>query len=232
MKKNLLKIIAAIGAVSMLMFFYCVFCGNIFDSIEAKKEITEYISENYPDENYEISSASYDFKMKDYTCQIIDPNSEDRSFTATYSSDGSITDTYDCIDDMTNTLSRLNNALYDATEPILRKYIRGSEYIYCRLKDFEVLDTSRLYLDMPCDPKNMEVETELIAWLDSNPDKAFKRLKKIAKELQNKGYRIDYYSFFLDYGDEFDQYSLVPKEKLLNAQSMSDLKDYISQDMD
>lgn len=227
MKKKALKITAAAAAVLIIVFIlsiYNAFCGNIFSAMYAKNQIEKYIDKTYPDNNYDISDAKFNFKFGEYNCRITDPDSADGSFTATYESDGNITDSYKNVTDLDNTLMRLDDEFRKDIEPLLDRYFdeNGKEFGFGTVIEDKEADKSKLYLDMKADPKNMPIKTYIVVSFESNSNKSLGRIQTIAKDLKTLGYRIDYYSFF----DNDNYFQYVPTQELLDAASIADLVEY------
>lgn len=230
MKKKYLKMIAAVSAILLIisiLFIYNAFCGNIFSAMYAKGQIEKYIDKTYPNNDYEISDAVYNYKFSEYYCQITDPNSEDGSFTATYGDDGIISDSYTDVTSLDNTLMRLEDGFRKDVEPILDRYFKDEdEFGFGTIIEGKNIDKSKLKLDMKFDPKNMPIDTYIVASFKSAPEKTLGRIQEIAKDLKALGYRIDYYVFF----DDGNYFEYVPTEELLKASEISELTKYTDTD--
>lgn len=226
MKKKIVKIMAAVVAGILIigvLFVYNAFCGNIFSALYAKHQIEQHINKNFANNSYKISNAQYEFKMGLYFCSIIDPNSEDGSFTASYSR-GEVYDDYKImVTEKQNTLMRLDEGFRYDVEPILDKYLTEPDFGYGTLihGDNEV-DMSKLSLDMTFDTKNMPIETYIVVVMHSYEATSFDKIKTLMSGLQGLGYRIDYCEYF----DGKDWYENVPTEKLLEAESSAELAKY------
>ena len=236
-KSNIaLRILAAAGGLliaAVVLFFYNAFCGNFISGMYYKNKVVKYISETYPDKDYRVSDYSYNFKDGSYWFDIIDPDSEDGCFTAAYSDyEGCVTDTYDRVTHLTNTLERLDLGFRKEVDPIIDKHLQTKErtengnyisgefgYSTCMVDDsFYDYESDndylrdKIYLDMPFDAKNMPLPTKIYVNLHGNREQAFRRTKEIANELKSLGYRIDYYDFATDESDGNNEiaYEMIP----------------------
>lgn len=225
--KKIGKIVAATVAFLLIMgvlFVYNAFNGNIFSAMYAKYQIERYINTKFTDNAYEISNAQYELKTGLYTCNIIDPNSADGSFTASYSG-GEVYDDYDImVMEMQNTIIRLDEGFRYDVEPILDKYITEPDFGYGTIfySDDSEIDTSKLSLDMTFDTKNMPVETCIVAVMKSNETTSFDKIRQIISDLQGMGYRIDY----CEYSDNNHCYENVPTDELMAAENSAALAAY------
>lgn len=181
MNKKVLKIAAALMAALLtvgVLFFYNAFCGNVFSAMYAKKQIEKHIENKFAGNNYEITDAQYSFKMGNYICHIVDPCSEDGSFSASYSG-GEVYDDYELrVTQRQNTLMRLDMGFRDDVDKILDKYLSEPEFGYGTViyGDSEI-DTSMLSLDMTFDTKNMPLETCIVVSMRSGTDVSLDRIK-------------------------------------------------------
>lgn len=250
-KKLYLRISAVVTAFFMIAGYaglMDMLCGNPIILLKANIAINQHISETYSDKNFKISNVSYNLKNGRYGCNVTDPDSEDTAFEVTYKNDndhlllryfcgGKVYDTYEKdVLGLNNTFERLNKEFKNEVGSILDKYEQENdkriyeeyenEYIFCGINEESDVDRSKLYLDMPCNAKNMPCETYIYAKLYSVPIVAFARVKEIAVDMDSSGYRIDYYDISIEYGDELDYYEHIPRETLLDAQSIADLKEY------
>lgn len=226
--KKALKITAAVTAVLLIagiLWVYNSFCGNIFSAMYAKSQIEKYIDEAYPNNDYEVGDAGYNFKFGEYHCKITDPDIQDGSFNATYGSNGSITDDYEeAVKNLGNTIYRLDDGLRKSLEPLIASYFDEDEqeFGFATVIGDKEVDRSRLYLDMKFDVKNMPMETYIYGSLNGNSQKGLDRMKKMAEDLKVMGYRIDYYSF----SNDIDYFDNVPVDELLNASNVDALQKY------
>lgn len=229
-KKRIFKIAAAVVALLMiagLLFVYNASCGNIFSALYAKHRITAYIAQTYPHNSYQISAADYDFKTGGYSCRITDPDSEDKSFYATYSYGGDIDDTYDMAMDKEYTLMRIEQDFRDALDPLIDSELKEDEnerefgFATIFFGDKEI-DRSRVQYDMTADPKNMPVETCVVLSLDGDETHSLQRVRQLAHKLASFGYRIDFY----EYSNDVDYFEPIPTDRLLAAQSPADLAEF------
>ena len=257
MKKNHFNRIAAgcgaLALIGIVLFYYFAFNGNPFAVSLYQPKIETYIEKNYPGHEYKISYSFYDFKNYNYYYDVTDPDSEDGSFLAYYDH-GTVYDTYEeDVQNMGNTLSRLNQGFHKKVDPIVDSYldkktknnymtaewgsatVRVDEELYLTdgLKDKHILD--ELYPDMPFDPKNMPLPTGIFVKLNTDHLQSFQRVQEIAKDMASRGYRIDYYSYSCDENSNgYDNsnylgysYKNIPVSVMLSAKSPADLEPYL-----
>ncbi len=227
MNKKALKIAAAFGAALLaagVLFVYNAFCGNIFSAVYAQNCIEKHIENKFTDNNYEISNARYSFKTGGYNCQIVDPNSEDGSFSASYFG-GEVYDNYEIrVIQKQNTLTRLDMGFKDDVSKILDIYISEPEFGYGTViyGDSDI-DTSMLSLDMTFDTKNMPLKTCIVISMCSNQQVSLNRIKEIMNNFKNMGYRIDYCKYFDGDGNCYES---IPVDELIQFTGTTDLEKY------
>ena len=89
------KIPAIVIPLLIILIFFLPFGNPISDFIVTKRS-ESYIAENYPDTDYTVEDASYDFKTGNYYVNIISPSSPDSGFTVYSDTKGNIGyDTYE-----------------------------------------------------------------------------------------------------------------------------------------
>lgn len=233
--KKAIKIAAAIVAVLLIvlvLFIYNAFCGNPFSAMYAKHQITQYINRTYPDSGYQISFAEYSFKDGKYSCEIIDPDSPDGNFTATYMGQGAVDDSYDLsVTQKENILYRLETGFRNEIDPMIDKYLitqsndeeTNSEFGFGTVMGLnKELDRSALYRDMTFDVKDMPIPTLIVICLRTDDETSLNRVRQMAQDMQKAGYRIDYYSFTTDQY----AYEEVPTDVLFEAQKAEELAGY------
>ena len=108
---KLFKAMAAIIAFAMiagLLWFAFALNGNPVSYALAKKNAEAYTKENYP--GYVVNSVAYNFKLGNYTAEIVKPDSEDCHFMASFGLDGKYqNDNYESsVVKGHNTMARLN----------------------------------------------------------------------------------------------------------------------------
>ncbi len=243
--KLILKILAAVAALMIIGFIfllYNAFNGNFISGMYYKAKVDKYIAETYPDKNYTVSDYSYDFKTGNYYFAVTDPDSEDGCFRAYYSDyEGKVVDTYGEVLNLSNTLLRLEHEFREI-DPLIEKHLDTKEkvingefisgefgYATCMIGDcdYEYLK-DKLYLDMPADPQNMPLPTEVVLVLNSDGNESLRRIREMAAELKQLGYRIDYY----DFSTSDKPYEMVPVGRLLAAQSIDELEEFVMPDYD
>ncbi len=237
--RKILAGVAGLFIIGSILMFYNAFNGNFITGMYYKSKVDKYIAETYPDKNYEVSSYSYEFKTGEYYFAVIDPDSEDGCFKAYYINYGkTVVDTYnDDVLHLNNTLMRLEKELRKELDPLIDSHLDTKEknvdgeyvggefgYATCMIGDcdYDYLK-DKLYLDMQVDVKNMPLPTEICVVLRSDGNSSFRRVKEMAIELKTLGYRIDYY----DFSTNDKPYEMIPVGRLLDAQSIDDLEEFV-----
>ena len=86
----------------------------------------------------------------------------------------------------------------------------------------------KLTLDMKAIPKNMPIPTQIVLSFHTDEAESFRRVREMANEIKALGYRIDYY----DYYTIGKPYEMIPTDKLLAAESVDDLGEFVMKDYD
>lgn len=102
--------------------------GNPIIRYKVKKEITAYITENYPENDFEDVKVFYNFKFGDYGSQIASKTSEDTKFYISYD-DGEIEDSFDdYVTNGWNTYMRIEQEFDNQVTQLIKKnYINQVE---------------------------------------------------------------------------------------------------------
>lgn len=121
MKKRLLKLAAFAAALALLagvLLFSNALVGNPVSKFLATRAAREYLDTQYPDSDFEIDAANFNFKSGDYVVAVVSPTSIDSHFTLGLSMAGRVLwDGYHSVESGWNTWERLNaeyRALVDA----------------------------------------------------------------------------------------------------------------------
>jgi len=126
--KKTYKIIGIVILVSFIVFivgfvlsvyFTLSGIGNPITRIKAKNTITEYVEENYPNNDFEDFKVTYNFKFGVYGAQMVSKSSDDTRFYVSYD-DGQIEDSFDnYVTKGLNTYSRLSKEFDDYITQLL-----------------------------------------------------------------------------------------------------------------
>lgn len=118
--KRVLPAIVSLLFFVVIVFFANAFFGNPVSKIMAEKSAENYIAEVYPDTDYEIEGAGFDFKSTNYNVHIISPSSPDSSFTLMYNMMGKlIYDSYEYrVLERGNTVDRIWKMYREMTDNI------------------------------------------------------------------------------------------------------------------
>lgn len=205
MKKNLvLRIIAAIAAFAIIAFLFSLFnsfMGNPISSANATSKIKKYVKENYPDQDFEISSAKYNFKDASYFSIVQSKTSQDTHFTVNYSR-GRIFDEYEFyVENRYTTYDRLQKELSKVVEDIINKeFPYKTSILYADLGKGEE-EMKSLTLDMELDIHNPPVTTGLTIYI-LNEDTSYEflcaRLLELDQIMEQHDIPIDIYNVVVE----------------------------------
>ena len=117
MKKKITSIICwtvCIVFACTAVWFLCAFFGNPVSSALAKSTAQNFLKENYPNADFEISKVSYDMKSGGYHVNVASHTSVDSHFIIYCDGLGRYNDdTSHCMNDGSNTYSRLHKQYWD-----------------------------------------------------------------------------------------------------------------------
>lgn len=117
MHKKIIRIICwtvCIVFVCSAVWFLCAFFGNPISSSLAKSTAKNYLKDNYPESDFEITKVSYDMKSGGYHVNVISPTSIDSHFIIYCDALGRYSDdTSSCISDGSNTYVRLSTEYWN-----------------------------------------------------------------------------------------------------------------------
>ncbi|MDD3242707.1 MAG: hypothetical protein PHD32_03155 [Eubacteriales bacterium] len=210
-----LRVGAAVLAVAIAAAIFMMatsFYGDPVRALRANKAINAHLAAVYGDRDdlqYARGKVEYDFKMGDYYKVVTSSDSEDTSFTVYYAR-GAVRDTFDSdVGERFNTIIRLNNALQDELEEMLRaEYSASVKNCMCDF-DLEGKDTAALFqLDMPLDMKNLPCAVNLTVYLaqeEPAQEQLVERLTALDDWVRAKGIAVNSYSIELEQpGEEVD----------------------------
>lgn len=123
-KKTALKILALAAALllmALLAFLANAFVGNPLSAWMARRDIVAYLQAAYPQQEWQVEKARYNFKFGEYTAQVQSPDSEDTHF-AVYWRGGRVKhDDYGTyVTDRWNTRQRLEESYSAEVIPLLQ----------------------------------------------------------------------------------------------------------------
>lgn len=158
------KITAAVSLLfvfGVIYYFITGFFGNPVDAVIAGHKIKNYVHEKYPDNDFEISGAKYNFKTGSYMSLIQSKTIKDMRFYVSCRK-GKISDSYEYdVDGRYMTYWRLASEFNDRVEEIIKSGFKEKTDIV--IGDFIKKDDdySMLSLDMPLDITNPPFDTQL-----------------------------------------------------------------------
>ena len=161
MKNKVLRIGAFVIAsilTLMLSFAYISFKGNPISKYIAQKHLRDYMQEHYPTLDYQEGETSYNFKDHSYVMKIDILDSEDKDFTISYLTDGSIMDEYEwLVEDKMNMNSRLQGYLNQLpTATYIQTYIPEEAIKFDLLKPVLDGEDGKYWM------KSIEYDTKII----------------------------------------------------------------------
>lgn len=123
-KKTALKALALIAALllmALLALLANAFVGNPLSAWMARRDIAVYVQSAYPQQEWQVEKARYNFKFGEYTAQVQSPVSEDTRF-AVYWQGGKVKyDDYGTyVTDRWNTRQRLEEHYSAEVIPLLQ----------------------------------------------------------------------------------------------------------------
>lgn len=71
-RRKVIFSILLIILIGFVLFVYNAFNGNPFSKYIAKKEVTSYLAEHYPDKDFNVPDGFYNFKFSEYTFDVIE----------------------------------------------------------------------------------------------------------------------------------------------------------------
>lgn len=201
MKKIVIAILIILAAV--ILYFYFGLSGNPISKELGKYSVEQYIEENYPGEDYNLTDISYNFKTSKYEFTYKKPNSLDEYFHIYTDSLGRIKydDYEEVVSNKWNTYNRLYGEIKNQTDFIFNDIIDvdDNNYGYIGFKYKEGFE-KKLILNQELDIRNPPLELELVlVKYDSvvNYEALAKLLIQIEDSLIEYGIKADYYDVVL-----------------------------------
>lgn len=106
---KIICIILCAVIILTVLYFAFAFFGNPVSWMLARKNSNQFLKENFPETDYEISRVCYNFKTGGYYADVVSPTSQDSYFTIDCNGWGQYQfDTYEAVTNMSNTISRLD----------------------------------------------------------------------------------------------------------------------------
>lgn len=118
--KKLIASIISILLISVIVFFFNAIFGNPVSKMAAEKTAQKHIAQAYPDSDYKVENAYFDFKSTNYNVNIISPSSIDSKFTLICDMMGNLlADSYkDSVIERGNTSLRIGFAYREAADAV------------------------------------------------------------------------------------------------------------------
>ncbi len=189
--------------------------GNPISASIATKKISAYVEETYPEENFTIPKARYNFKDGSYGSFVQSQSSEDTKFGVSVR-EGNIEDSY--VYEVANkftTYRRLEDALDDAVEVMVAKgFPYETRLVSASMKESEKDAAQVLTLDMPFDLHNIPLPIELTVWTSSeiiNYDIIAQRMLELKALMEQQDIAIDRYSLTLEHLYHEENGELIPE---------------------
>jgi len=219
-KKLWLRILvgtAALAGVGFCLALVTSFYGNPISAALATSKIRTYVAETYPQENFVVPQAAYNFKDGSYGSFIQSQTSVDTAFRVEVLRDGRIDDNYPAmVSARFNTFSRLEAQLDREVETILRgEYPYPTRLILAAMKDeADAARIAALRLDMPFDLYHPPLPVELTVWTScEQPDypTLAQRLLELKALMARRGVPVSRYSLDLEYPYHEENGVLLPE---------------------
>lgn len=239
MKKRF-SIAALITVLVLILIFtgvfiaYSAFGGNPVTKLTFTSKAKAYVSEKWPEAEFKVSKAVYDFKTCSYSCHVQSLDSKDTAFSVYRIQSGEVRDSYEAdVVKRGRTIARLSRDLdIFVEEKLLPDFNRRVGNIYCSFYDLEEIDDSKFQLDMDFTPDKMPYPVTLYMSTETkNQEPTWEELAEVLKEVvsytESKGIDIKYYCITLDY-----PYEVNEKEQMIPSKGDSEIRsDYITKDV-
>lgn len=198
--------VAALALLGALLWLYTAFNGFPPCKWATTWRVRSYIAQAYPQTDYQVEGAFYNFKQGDYGCHVTSPSSPDTAFTvyAAYGGLGPLRDCYhDYVTSGMNTLNRLEQELHAAVEEIVAQ---GFEYptrlVLCTMVYGASEPQLPLVVDMPFDLQALPGPAALTVWTSCQEptwQEAARRLLLLKALMEEQGIWVEQYSLSLEY---------------------------------
>lgn len=206
--------IALFMLIGYVFYIVSAFVGNPISKIIVKNTVQKYISENYANQNLQVSEISYNFNTGYYTAKIKSPTSKDTHFSVSvYDLRKIIYDSYE--DDVLgkyNTYRRINDLYSSKVENIFEnKNISYKGDIY--FGEINLKEISELKLDKNYDINKLGKKYGHITFYAEDKDVSVKKASEILLDLKNilDKNNISFYAIDLSlqkpYGDKYIEIS-------------------------
>jgi hypothetical protein len=203
MKRIIQKIIATLAALFLIIVvisFANSLVGNPITKSFARKDISKYLTDTYPDTDYTIQNVTFNFKFHEYNGNIISPSSKDSFFCISWRDGKIINDSFKFdVTERQNTVCRYEREAREQINELLSTIPNTNiNHVHVTFnKDFFDSDITRsLVLDSPYD-KSLELPMELtISCSASAPslENYASLLEQVHAVLRINGYKMSYYS--------------------------------------
>lgn len=205
---TIILIIVLLLMIGFIASFIMAFYGNPITATIATVKIRNYVEYTYPDMDFEIPKAKYNFKFTEYSSQVSSKSSQDTRFRVSWS-DGKINDSYE--EDVIkkyNTYDRINREFSEKVEEIINKDFPYQTSILFATLGEEENNYDKLALDTQLDITNPPMQSKLVIYISSK-DVSYDFLIAILQELNQlmEKYRIP-----------MNQYTVVIEEPLIEGE--------------
>lgn len=200
MDKKIIIIAVAVIALILLGVVFLIgnsVFGNPVSASIASSRIQDYVQTNYPNQDFEIPKARYNFKTNAYVSVVQSQSSRDTRFSVSWR-DGTIEDSYEFeVAGRFTTYRRLQEEFNRAVKDIIQsQYPHPVDLCYADFAKNEG-DFSSLDLDMPLDIHNPPLTSSLTIWFDSEDlsyDVMAERLREVHSLMQRRAIPMDTYT--------------------------------------
>lgn len=204
-KFSLIRIIAVFSSLALcfiIFFFINSLYGNPVSATFATNRIHTYIAKTYPENNFIIEKATYNFKNSSYVSIVHSPTSEDTIFRV-YDRNGRIEDDYAYeVANKLTTYRRIEDDLDEEVETIIKE---GYPYPMRLIggKMIDVPDIEQYFtLDMPYHIQVLPLPIEVLVWTSTDKPSyeiLAERLLELKSLMEQYKIPVEYYSMSLEY---------------------------------
>lgn len=221
-KKNIIKAVvgtAVAGVVAFAGWLGCAFWGNPLEMHKLSKAAEEYVEKKYPDENYEISKCTFDWKLGNYYVTAQSPTSEDTRFTIRSDYDGGFTDNHSAETFQRNAVERFLDALKEDVRLLFEdEFGSNIELTVGIISDDEspVVAIDQL-VDLENFPWEISIQMRTNKGDKTEDEMVEETVDRIAKTLGDK-YTVGEYTFYYSRGDGGNNWVTLTAEEAARIQ--------------
>jgi len=198
---RIIIIVIVILIIGFIINIVTSFYGNPVTAAIATSKIQAYVDKTYPNNDFEVPKANYNFKFEEYVSHIQSKTSADTRFSVAWSR-GRINDSYegDVVKRYT-TYERIQHEFSKAVEDIIvKEFPYETSILFVDLGKAEI-GLESLMLDMPLDINHPPLPAELTIYILSNETSyefLSARLLELYEIMQKHQIPINMYSIVIE----------------------------------